>query len=137
MKTHRAARNVGGGFSWIAFWQFAAFVILLLLIWVNEVLDLAALIYDSPPKSFDVVRACLLSACVILTAIITVGYTYVQQKRIISGILTVCAKCHKVKIDKDAWQAIEVYVSEYQPVAFSHGLCPDCYEDELGKLEKS
>ena len=129
-------RNEGRvGFSWIALWQFASFAMLLLLIWANEILDLGSLIYGAQPKSTDVIRACLLSACVIVTAIITVGHTYVQQKRMISGIVTVCAKCHKVRVDEDAWQQIEVYVGNLQPVRFSHGLCPACYEDELAALD--
>lgn len=121
--------------SSIAFWQFAAFFMLLLLIWVNEILDLASLVYHAQPKAIDVVRGCLLSACVMLTAIVTVGYTYVQQKRMLTGLLTVCSKCRKIKLAEGEWQAMERYLTDHQPVMFSHGLCPDCYAEEIEALK--
>ena len=38
------------GFAYIAAWQSAAFLMLFLLIWVNEVIDIAALVYGAPPS---------------------------------------------------------------------------------------
>jgi len=123
------------GLGRIATWQFACFLMLLLLIWVNEVLDLPHLLYGATPTPISLFRGCVLSACVIITAIITVGNTYLQQKRILSGFITVCSHCRKVKVDQEVWEQIETYVSQHSEAVFSHGLCPHCYEKTLIQLQ--
>ncbi len=128
------AKETMHGLVVVAAWQFAAFIVLLLLIWANEIFDFAALVYGRDPVAPDFFGASLLSAFTILSAIVTVGQTYVKQQRILAGFITVCANCHKVRIRKNVWQAIEKYVSSYCPVEFSHGLCPDCFAEQMNAL---
>jgi hypothetical protein len=116
------------GFAYIAFWQFMTFVALVLLVWVNELLDLPALLYAAPPREPDVFSGWVLSAGVLIIAIITVGHTYVQQKKIISGMLTVCSYCHKIRIEKRTWEQMEDYLADHSLAALSHGVCPECFE---------
>jgi hypothetical protein len=131
LNTRTAAR----GLVTVAFWQFAAFSLLLILVWVNEYLDLPALIYGASRTEPSLVRGCLFSAGVLLTAIIAVGNTYVQQRRILSGFLVVCSKCHKVKLKHEMWKGLECYISQHSELVFSHGLCPICYREELALLQ--
>lgn len=121
-------------FARIALWQFAAFFLLLLLIWANEILNLSNLLYDTGNKRPDWFAASLLTAFVLLTAIICVGYSYVLQRRIISGMLVVCSRCNKVKLNKQNWERLDVYVHKRSKATLSHGLCPDCFEGELALL---
>jgi hypothetical protein len=116
------------GFAYIAFWQFMTFGVLVLLIWVNELLDLPALIYDAPARDPDPFNAWVLSAGVLIIAIVTVGHTYVQQKKIISGMLTVCSYCRKIRIENSAWEQMEDYLVDHSLAALSHGVCPACFE---------
>ena len=115
-------------FAHIAFWQLLGFVIMLCLIWVNEILDLSFLFFGIESSPMDINRGMALSIAVIACSIITIGHTYVQQKRIIKGLLTVCSCCHKIKIDQGVWEELEEYVTDHSLAAFSHGLCPDCYK---------
>ena len=124
------------GFSFIASWQIASFSLLLLLVWVNEIMDLPAFFFGLETRPFSLYRGCTWSAGVILVMIITVGHTYVQQRRIIGGMLTVCSYCHKIRIDKDAWERIEEYISRQSAVTLTHGICPDCYEKVTANWEK-
>ncbi len=125
------------GFAYIACWQFAVFFILFLLIWVNEFLDIAALFYGAPKTPPDITRACLSSAGVLLAAIIAVGHTYVQQQNLVFGMLTMCSYCHKVRISEMDWERIEEYVGKRTAAAFSHGICPVCYETAQGEIEET
>jgi hypothetical protein len=122
--------------SYIAFWQAAGFLLLLLLVWVNETLDLAALIYGMPPTPPNVTRGCLATAGVLLAAIIVVGHTYVQQRSIISGMLTICSYCHKITLDKEVWQRIEDHLARNPLLRLSHGICPDCFVKVQESLDK-
>jgi YesN/AraC family two-component response regulator len=48
--------------------------------------------------------------------------------KVLSGLLPICANCKKVRNDKGYWEAVEGYFSEHSDVKFSHGICPDCID---------
>ena len=127
--------SVTRGFAYVAGWQCLAFIMLLLLVWVNETLDMSSLLFGLARAEPDITRGCLLSAGVFIGAIVIVGNTYLQQKRIISGLLTICSYCHKIRIDEQTWQRIEDYMSKYSPVLFTHGVCPECYDEVTREWE--
>jgi hypothetical protein len=43
-------------------------------------------------------------------------------------IIPICARCKKVRDDRQYWQSIESYFNDYIGVEFSHGVCPTCAE---------
>jgi len=57
------------------------------------------------------------------------------------GILPICFKCKKIRIvggnpkDPRAWKRIENFISKKADVEFSHGICPECFEKEMKKIE--
>lgn len=51
--------------------------------------------------------------------------------------LPICSYCKKVRDDQNYWSQIETYISQHTSTRFSHGICPQCYELEVGpKLEE-
>jgi hypothetical protein len=46
--------------------------------------------------------------------------------KVLSGFIPICASCKKVRDDRGFWQQIEEYISEHSEALFSHSLCPDC-----------
>lgn len=120
----------------IAFWQGSGFAVLILLIWVSHVLNLPALYYGGDLGVLDLARPCVLTAAAIICGFITVGHTYVQQKRILKGFLTVCSYCRRVKVDEEAWSLLERYLSQKTLVEFSHGICPECSVKLLAEIEE-
>lgn len=52
----------------------------------------------------------------------------VQQLR---EILPICSYCRQVRDDKDYWQTVENYITANTNKQFSHGICPDCYENKI------
>jgi hypothetical protein len=135
-KAYHQAPSAGGNFAIIAFWQFCTFFMLLLLVWVNELLNLPSLLFSAELAPPDLYRGCVLSAGVILTAVITVGHTYVQHRQSLYGLVTVCAKCRKIRGEDDVWQTLESYFSEHSDMTFSHGLCPKCYASSVASLDE-
>jgi CheY-like chemotaxis protein len=49
----------------------------------------------------------------------------------LQGILPICSYCKKVRNDEKYWQRVEDYVSEHSDAAFSHSICPECWETIL------
>jgi DNA-binding response OmpR family regulator len=50
------------------------------------------------------------------------------------GLIPICAWCKKVRNDQNFWQQVEVYLSQYGDVRFSHGICPECFQDRAREL---
>jgi hypothetical protein len=122
-KTHSARADA---FASVAFWQLMAFIMLLCFVWASEVLDLPALLFGLERTPFNLFRACLMSAAVIVAAVIAVGHTYEQQKALMKNLLTACLYCHRVKTKEDEWVHIEDYFLKLFPVALDRGACPEC-----------
>jgi len=57
------------------------------------------------------------------------GFT--TEVRQLESFLPICGYCKKVRDDKNYWQQIEQYVRQRTGTAFSHGVCPDCYDRVL------
>jgi len=49
--------------------------------------------------------------------------------RALSGWLSICTHCKKMRDDQGYRQAIESYISERSEAEFSHGLCPACMKE--------
>jgi ligand-binding sensor protein len=49
-----------------------------------------------------------------------------ENVKILSGMLPICANCKKIRDDKGYWNQIESYISEHSEALFTHGLCPEC-----------
>jgi len=128
---------VKSGYWYIALWQWIALIVLVLFLWMNEILDLPSVYFGSQPCPFDFSRACISSAAVILTGIIVVGHTYLQQQQVIRGLVSICSYCKKIRVDSEVWQQIEQYVGGTSQVAFTHGVCPECYKKAMQEIGDS
>lgn len=58
--------------------------------------------------------------------------TALAEIKTLTGMLPVCAWCHRVRTDAGYWQQIEAYVSQHTDATFTHGLCQDCFEEHYG-----
>ena len=113
-------------FAYIGFWQFMTFIMLILLVWVNEVQDMPALLFNTNPQDVNIFRGCLLTAGVLIAAIVAIGNTYLQEKRVLNTFISVCSSCNKVHVNQNQWMQMDAYISENSLLTFIHGLCPDC-----------
>ena len=59
-----------------------------------------------------------------------------EQVKVLSGFLPICASCKKIRDDKGYWTQIETYIRNHSEAEFSHGICPDCAEKLYGKYNK-
>lgn len=59
-----------------------------------------------------------------------------REVKTLSGLLPICVRCKKIRDDSDQWHHIESYVMEHTNADFTHGLCPECYEKEIARLNR-
>ena len=50
-----------------------------------------------------------------------------REKRL-QGLVPICSYCKNIRDDQNYWQRVERYIEEHTGAAFSHSICPDCYE---------
>jgi hypothetical protein len=55
-----------------------------------------------------------------------------DQIKILSGFLQICASCKKIRNDQGIWQQLELYFIDHSELQFSHGICPDCIKRLYG-----
>jgi AmiR/NasT family two-component response regulator len=55
--------------------------------------------------------------------------------KVLTGLLPICANCKKIRDDKGYWEAVEGYFTKHSGVQFTHGICPDCTEKYFPELE--
>ena len=53
------------------------------------------------------------------------------EVRTLQEILPICSYCKKIRDDENYWRTVEDYISHHTNATFSHGICPDCYRDEV------
>lgn len=56
----------------------------------------------------------------------------VAEVRTLQRILPICSYCKRIRDDQSYWQTVEDYVSRHTDARFSHSICPECYETEVG-----
>ena len=44
----------------------------------------------------------------------------------LSGLISICAGCKKIRDEQGQWHLIEAYLQEHTAAEFSHGICPSC-----------
>ena len=44
----------------------------------------------------------------------------------LTGLIPICAKCKKIREDRDYWVQVEAYVAAHSTARFTHTLCPPC-----------
>lgn len=59
-----------------------------------------------------------------------------SQVKQLQGMLPICSYCKKIRDDQNYWQKVEHYISDHTNVQFSHGICPDCYERAISRVEE-
>lgn len=59
-----------------------------------------------------------------------------NEIKVLSGMLPICASCKKIRDDKGYWNQIEAYISEHSEAQFSHSICPDCTEKLYPEIYK-
>ena len=51
-----------------------------------------------------------------------------ENVKVLSGLLPICANCKSIRNDKGYWEAVEEYITEKTEAHFSHSLCPACID---------
>jgi PAS domain S-box-containing protein len=48
-----------------------------------------------------------------------------QEVKVLSGFIPICASCKKIRNDQGYWQQIETYIQDHSEALVSHGMCQE------------
>ena len=54
------------------------------------------------------------------------------EVRPLEGMLPICCYCKRIRNEEHDWEQVETYIEAHAPVQFTHGICPTCYEHQVG-----
>lgn len=57
---------------------------------------------------------------------------YLEEIKILRGIVPICSFCKKIRDAEGKWSEIESYVSKHSEAQFSHSVCPECGRKHYG-----
>ena len=74
----------------------------------------------------------------VVSAALLVGLALAEKRiRRLESLSAICMYCKKVRLPsapterKESWQSIEAFILRRFDVRFSHGMCPECVEQEF------
>jgi hypothetical protein len=122
---------------WLIVFEVTGFLLVFLVIWLDETIDLPYLLLGASPTPLRLSEALLESICILIICGGVVGSTLWLFKQIerLESYIVMCAWCRKVKVD-ERWITIEAYLQEKNNLQTTHGLCPSCAEEQLKTLRK-
>lgn len=56
------------------------------------------------------------------------------QVKTLKGLLPICCYCKRIRDDGNYWEQVEAYFARHSDTRFSHSICPDCLDQQLGRL---
>jgi hypothetical protein len=56
-----------------------------------------------------------------------------EKVKTLSGLLTVCAWCKRLRNNRGRWRAAKAYFRMHSEAEFTHGICPECQEKHLSR----
>ncbi len=62
---------------------------------------------------------------------------FTTQIRVLKELIPICMYCKRVRDDSNYWDQVEHYIHEHTGSNFSHGICPPCFEKQIGELNRA
>lgn len=59
---------------------------------------------------------------------------FTKEVHQLKQLIPICCSCRKINTGEEFWQQFETYIEQHTASRFSHGLCPECAEAEMAKL---
>lgn len=113
--------------------EITGFLLTILIIWLDELVDLPHLLFNAPPTPIRIPEAWLETTLILIIGIGTVSGTLWLFRRIgqLESYIVMCAWCRKIKVEDERWITIEEYLWEKDDRRITHGLCTSCKEEQI------
>ena len=59
---------------------------------------------------------------------------FTTEINLLQDLIPMCSYCQKVRDGSDYWDRVDTYIRARTGAKFSHGVCPECYDEQLRML---
>lgn len=128
-----------GGIPQFAIFEITGFLLVVLVIWLDEVVDLPYLLFHAPRTLVRYPEALLETILILIIGAGVVSSTLWLSGRVkqLESYIVMCAWCRKIKTDDGRWVTIEEYIWERDEREITHGLCETCAREQIELIKKS
>jgi hypothetical protein len=105
----------------------AAFLLIVAIIWLDELLDLPHILFRAPPTPVRVQEGLLESILTLIVGISVVSVTWRAFRRIeyLESLIVMCAWCRRVR-EGGEWLTVEAFLERQHHAQTTHGICEVC-----------
>jgi hypothetical protein len=105
----------------------AGFLLIIGIIWLDEILDLPHLLFGAAATPLRLGEGLLESVLTMLVGTVVVTITYRAFRRIeyLESLIVMCAWCRRVR-SGDEWLAVEQFLERQHHAHTTHGICNAC-----------
>jgi hypothetical protein len=125
-------------FTKVVLYQNLGFLAVIVICYLNELLQLPSLIFSHHPFAF-VYRRSTLELLLFLAVWLLVSrstYRLMNRLRQLEVFLRVCAWCRRIDF-KGEWMPLEDFMEQGFDTPTTHGICPDCLRERKEALARS
>ena len=107
--------------------ELAGFLLIIAVIWLNEIIDLPHLLFGAPLTPVNWCEALIESVFVIILASIVLyrSWKVLGELYHLSDFLPVCSGCRRIRLNGE-WIPLESFMDKVVDTQVSHGMCPMC-----------
>ena len=119
-------------------YEVAGFLLIVVMIWADEIFDLPYLLLGAPPTPVNWRECMAESAFVLLFGVIiyTLTTRLLARVRHLEGSIPVCTFCRRVQI-YTGWISMEDYVKQFSDADVNIAMCPACAAERYSLSFKS
>jgi len=105
----------------------AGFLLIIAIIWLDEILDLPRLLLGAPATPLRLGEGLLESLLTLGVGTVVVSITYRAFRRIeyLQSLVVICAWCRRVR-SGDEWLGVELFLEQQHNSHTTHGICDAC-----------
>jgi hypothetical protein len=104
-----------------------AFLVIVAIIWLDELLDLPHLLFQAPPTPVRVQEGLLESILTMMvgTGVVSVTWRAFRRIEYLESLIVMCAWCRRVR-EGGEWLTVEAFLERQHHAQTTHGICEAC-----------
>ena len=122
----------------ILLYQHLGFLAIIIICWLNELLQLPSLIFSNHPFAFFFRKSTLDMLLVLAIWLLVSGFTrrLLERVRQLEGFLRVCSWCRRIDY-QGRWMPLEEFMQHGFDTPTTHGICQECLRRQTEALERA
>jgi hypothetical protein len=122
----------------LVMYQNLGFLAIIVLCFLDELLQLPSLIFSDHPFNFVYRRSMLEMLLFLAVWLLVSGSTHRLLKRVrhLEGFMRVCAWCRRIDC-KGEWMRLEAFMEQGFDTPTTHGICPECLQRQKEAMDRA